>query len=60
MRNANERGERFDYNSRPDQQKSKMTQALDNLASAPRQKSKTRMAMERLIAMSGGDFEIPF
>lgn len=32
MRNANERGERFDYNSRPDQQKSKMTQALDNLA----------------------------
>lgn len=32
MRTANERGERFDYNSRPDQQKSKMTQALDNLA----------------------------
>jgi hypothetical protein len=32
MRKANERGERFDYNSRPDQQKSKMTQALDNLA----------------------------
>lgn len=26
----------------------------------PQQKSKTRMAMERLIAMSGGDFEIPF
>lgn len=32
MRKANERGERFDYNSRPDQQKSKMTQALENLA----------------------------
>jgi hypothetical protein len=28
--------------------------------SQPQQKSKTRMAMERLIAMSGGDFEIPF
>ena len=26
----------------------------------PQQKSKTRMAMERLISMSGGDFEIPF